>query len=93
MKKATAILLIMLMLTGCGTSAENTLKSENKEPVNVSRFVTVEDMWSWRVVADRETGVMYAVSMGTYNIGTFTLLVDREGKPLIWEGEQYETDY
>ena len=87
MKKVITILLIILTLTGCGTSAENTLKSENKEPVNASRFVTVEDMWTWAVVADRETGVMYTVSKGTYNMGTFTLLVDREGKPLIWEGE------
>lgn len=36
-------------------------------------------------MADKETGVMYAVSNGGYNSGTFTLLVDENGKPLIWE--------
>ena len=90
MKKVITILLIILILTGCGTSSEGELlKGESKEPTDVSRFMTVEDTWSgvWRVVVDRETGVMYAVSMGSYNMGTFTLLVDREGKPLIWEGE------
>lgn len=29
---------------------------------------------------------MYAVSHDTNNNGTFTLLVDKDGKPLIWEG-------
>ena len=30
---------------------------------------------------------MYAVSLGYYNCGTFTLLVDADGKPLIYKGE------
>jgi hypothetical protein len=28
---------------------------------------------------------MYAVSSGAYNGGTFTLLVDENGKPMLWE--------
>ena len=51
-----------------------------------SRFVIIEDNIHWRVVYDRETLVMYAVSSETYNYGTFTLLVDAEGKPLKWKG-------
>ena len=85
MKRLITILLIVLMLTGCGTSADNSFKNGSKESVDASRFVTVEDTWSWIIVVDRETGVMYAVSQGCYNMGTFTLLVDRDGKPLIWE--------
>lgn len=77
--------LIILLATGCA-------KVENKneqEPVDVSRFVRVEYTAVWEIVADRETGVMYAVSRGMYNQGTFTLLVDADGKPLIWDkGEQ-----
>ena len=77
--------LIILLATGCA-------KVENKpeqEPVDVSRFERVEYTAIWDIVADRETGVMYAVSRGMYNQGTFTLLVDADGKPLIWdEGEQ-----
>ena len=77
--------LTILLATGCA-------KVENKpeqEPVDVSRFERVEYTAVWEIVADRETGVMYAVSRGIYNQGTFTLLVDADGKPLIWDkGEQ-----
>lgn len=77
--------LLILLATGCA-------KVENKteqEPVDVSRFERVEYTAVWEIVADRETGVMYAVSRGMYNQGEFTLLVDADGKPLIWDkGEQ-----
>lgn len=85
-KKIIAILLAALLLTGCNVAkVENTTKKP--EPVNVSRFVQVENTITWEIVADRETGVMYAVSTGAYNGGTFTLLVDADGKPLIYKGE------
>lgn len=51
-----------------------------------SRFVEVERTDSWCVVYDRRTKVMYSVTNGFHNRGTFTLLVDTDGKPLIWEG-------
>lgn len=82
MKRIIAIILILLMLAGC-TRAE----SASKDPVNVSRFMVVENCDPWRIVVDRETKVMYAVSIGQYNKGTFTLLVDADGNPLLWEGE------
>lgn len=85
MKKVIATLMVTILLTGC-TKVENA----KQEPVNVSRFMQVENTGTWEVVADRQTGVMYAVSHGMYNIGTFTLLVDAEGKPLIYEGEGQE---
>lgn len=83
MKRIIAIITVVLLLTGCSKVE----KVEKTEPVNVSRFMTVEDMVTWEVVADRQTGVMYAVSLGSYNRGTFTLLVDADGKPLIYEGK------
>ena len=82
MKKVIALLLILLMLVGCGKT-----KSAESESGEDKRFATVETEWNYRIVADRETGVMYAVSNGTYNCGTFTLLVDKDGNPLIWDGE------
>lgn len=82
MKKVIALLLILLMLVGCGKSERAESESgENK------RFMTIETAWSYLIVADRETGVMYAVSNGMYNCGTFTLLVDKDGSPLLWNGE------
>ena len=77
--------LTILLATGCAKVEKKT----EQEPVDVSRFERVEYMAVWGIVADRETGVMYAVSRGMYNQGTFTVLVDADGKPLIWDkGEQ-----
>ena len=83
MKRIVIALLALMLLTGCAK-----VESAKTEPVNVSMFQEVEHTGSWRVVADRETGVMYAVSLGNYNMGTFTLLVDADGKPLIYKGRE-----
>ena len=72
------------IFAGCGLSVE---KAE-AEASNESRFVKVESGYSWQIYTDRETGVMYAVSDGYYNRGTFTLLVDANGDPLIYEGDK-----
>lgn len=82
MKRIAIAFLLLTLMTGCAK-----VESAKTEPVNVSMFQEVEHTATWRVVADRETGVMYAVSCGLYNSGTFTLLVDAEGKPLIYKGE------
>lgn len=58
------------------------------EASNKSRFMRIESNFEWIIYADRETGVMYAVSNGMYNHGTFTLLVDANGDPLIYEGDE-----
>ena len=88
MKKATIIILITLMLTGCASSK---VEKVEKPKENASRFEVVESAWNWWVVADKETGVMYAVSRGTYNTGNFVLLVDADGKPLIYENARSGT--
>lgn len=80
------ILISMVTLSGC----TSTKVSYDKEPADVSRFQVIEKTYAWRIVADRETKVMYAVSNGGYNTGTFTLLVDAEGKPLLWEDGKAE---
>lgn len=87
MKKIAIAMIIMLLLAvGCA-KVEN---AEPKEEKVISRFVQVEMASTWRIVADKETGVMYAVSCGVYNNGTFTLLVDADGNPLIYKGGQHE---
>lgn len=86
MKRIGIILLTALLLFGC--TSGSTDEKQKSGPLDASRFMQVEAQWDWVVVADRETGVMYAVSAGSYNKGTFTLLVDADGKPLIYEGGQ-----
>lgn len=78
--------MIILLTTGCA-KVENKLE---QEPVDVSMFERVEYTSVWEIVADRETGVMYAVSRGMYNQGTFTVLVDADGKPMIWDKREQE---
>lgn len=75
--------ILVLMSTGCAR-----VERATQTPVNVSRFQRVETSLQYAVLVDRETGVMHAMSLGANNLGTFTLLVDAEGNPLIWKGEQ-----
>lgn len=77
--KKLIIAITLLSFTGC-----TRVLTEPKE--DFSRFVEVERTDSWCVVYDRRTKVMYSVADGVHNQGTFTPLVDTNGKPLIWEG-------
>ena len=86
--KRIIVLIALLLLVGCA-------RVERAEPTKTgetSRFVTVETTIIWKVVVDKDTHVMYAVSLGGYNSGTFTLLVDADGKPLIYEGGEDEVN-
>lgn len=79
---------LMLLLTACGNKVKNEVKNEviKDEP---SMFVIVEEVSTlWNVVYNRDTKVMYAVSRGGYNTGNFTLLVNPDGTPMIWEGKR-----
>lgn len=76
---ALMIVVLAVALTGC---SKVEYKASDK-----SEFVIVESTSTWKVVYHKKTKVMYAVSDGTYNHGTFTLLVNADGTPMIWEGE------
>lgn len=74
------------VLTGCNYA--ETEKTYDTEAENLtSMFVEVEDAYNWKIVYDKETKVMYAVSNSSYNRGNFTLLVDENGNPKLWDGE------
>ena len=87
MKKFIALLIIVVtLLTLCSCDMDAPTRVE-KEPdaKGGSMFVVVEKADYLCVVYHKETKVMYAVSMAMENCGTFTVLVDPEGKPLLWE--------
>lgn len=73
--------ILMLTLTACDEYGEKSITDDT------SMFEIVEgnSFSLWRVVYNKETKVMYAVSNGSYNAGTFTLLVNPDGSPMLWE--------
>lgn len=84
MKRFLVLLTVLIMLMFCGCRGA---KVEYEQTTETSMFVVVEKGNYWDVVYHRETKVMYAISHGTSNIGTFCLLVNQDGTPMLWEGE------
>lgn len=78
-----AALVVAGVLSGCSSNPTES-KVIEEEP---SMFVVIESSSAWCVVYHRETKVMYAVSKGYYNLGNFTLLVNADGTPMLYEGE------
>lgn len=85
MKKLIALMLIvisLMTLTACATKSEREVVKGG-----TSRMVYLEETGEYDIVYDRETRVMYVVSNGSYNRGNFTLLVDANGNPLLYQGK------
>lgn len=81
MKKFIIIFALVFVLSGCGVKVE-----KESDPAPVSMFVELESGSLWKVVYHKQTKVMYAVSNGTYSSGWFTLLVNPDGSPMLYEG-------
>ena len=81
-----AAVLTMSVLSGCKglATTENEYDTESKDIK--SMFVVVETTMYWRVVYDKKTKVMYAVSNYLEGSGVFTELVDENGQPRLWDG-------
>jgi hypothetical protein len=78
-----AIALCACLFVGCSSSGN--LATE-KEVSKNSSFVIVEDGAGYCIVYHKDTKVMYTISTGGSNLGTFCLLVNPDGTPMIWEG-------
>lgn len=52
---------------------------------DASMFVLVESTVQWNVVYHKETKVMYAVSDCGVGSGVFTLLVNADGTPMLYD--------
>lgn len=88
MKRLLVMILFMFLLTGCGggTSTPDFQKS--------NMFVCIQeadDYNAYDIVYHRDTKVMYAVSHSCYNIGTFTVLVNPDGTPMLYDVESEDT--
>lgn len=84
--KIIAIIFAILMifcLIGCNNQKPKISERETEKVFVLVGYAEAE----YKIVYHRKTRVMYVVSCGSYNYGTFTVMVDENGKPLLWQGE------
>lgn len=77
------VALAAILLSGCAANA-NGPESQVVDG-KASMFIQVEQGPSWNVYYHRDTKVMYAVSASRRNSGNFTVLVNPDGSPMLWE--------
>ena len=88
--KNKALIMIMLLatvLSGCG---ERTIQNEAEKEQDSydTYFIRIRSEYGGDIIYDSRTGVQYWKSEGTYNRGSLTMLVDTDGKPLIYKEEK-----
>ena len=82
---AAFLIIVSIMLTFAGCASIRAEAKEVEETDDGSTFILVDaDYYCW-IVYHKDTKVMYAVSRSPNNIGTYTLLVNADGTPMIWE--------
>jgi hypothetical protein len=81
-KKLIAVMIIGVLLLAACTKVE---AIDDIKQNKTSMFVEVERADTWTVVYNKKTRVMYAVSFSGDNFGNFTLLVNADGSPMLWE--------
>ena len=83
------VLLITLMLCACNNNGKS-IEHKSSEYTDGPTFVCIESGDEYRIVYHRETKVMYVVSR-TYSTDApraiFTVMLDAEGKPLLYRGD------
>lgn len=83
MRRLIMVVFVAMMIVSL--SACSTKRTTEIVKGETSRMVYVEETAAYCIVYDKYTKVMYAVSNGGYSIGNFTLLVDANGNPLLYE--------
>ena len=75
---------IVLTFVGCASTTASAKEIDDTDDGNT--FILIDaDYYCW-IVYHKDTKVMYAVSRSGYNAGTYTVLVNADGTPMIWEG-------
>lgn len=85
MKKIIISLLVIAGIILTGLILKDVTIQDNY--AREERFIKIYEYDCFFIVYDTKTKVEYAVSNGPYNRGKFTLLVDSNGKPLLYEEE------
>lgn len=86
-----AVVMMAASLSGCDstTSSANTSEKTRADEDRFMEIRTNDDMLGCYtyIYVDNETGVMYLFVKDGYG-GGLTVMVDKDGKPLIWEGDK-----
>ena len=75
------MILLSFGLTGCGVTPQY---EESASESECSMFVVVEDGVDYSIVYHKDTKVMYSISDGAYNRGTFTVMLNADGTPMLY---------
>lgn len=89
MKRVLAVILLIMiccfMFVGCGRKNDVTTTTELDRRFKIIRD-TNDGLGYCDIIVDTETGVMYLFRGAGYR-GGLTVMVDADGKPLIYEGD------
>lgn len=83
MKKLAVMLALAITLASCSSRG-----SKNEDDTG-GRFIKIYVDFTNTILVDSETGVMYYWYYGGYS-GGLTVMVDKNGQPLLWEGSVAE---
>lgn len=78
-KLIAAIITATLLIAGCSDTAN---VSEGQDEM----MTKIEDEWGYTIYVDKGINVMYIKGHG-YG-GTFTVMLNADGTPKIWQGEE-----
>ena len=88
MKRICAVILafaLAVILSACA-SGKVTESEIVEQKANNKMFMDLSDEGYGTILVCKETFVLYWMSTGGNNYGALTLLVDADGKPMIWKG-------
>ena len=78
---------IMFSLVGCGVKQLTEEDFTEASKSEYSMFIKLEGTACYDIVYHKTTKVMYAISRGGYNQGTFTVLLNADGSPMLHESK------
>lgn len=73
--------LVAVLMSGC--AQHETEKNQQEE----NMLMVIDNSMSYRIYVDKETMVMYLRTKQGYG-EALCVMVDADGKPLLWKGEQ-----
>ena len=85
MKKTFTVFVMIVAMAFGLIGCHNDSQPKELASIDGSSFLIVEDGVDYDIVYHKETKVMYIVSGGQYNIGSFTVMVNADGTPMIYK--------